>query len=86
MRIRDAEAARKIREAKAQIELADIEVSLQQELAKGSLASSRRSVCTMNGRGHSSIVVSRQVFACGSARPLANPVRDLPLSGRYRHA
>ena len=90
MRIRDAEAARKIREAKAQIELADIEAATQRELAEGSPASSRRSACTTRDRGRSSIVPSRQVCAGGSVRPFTNPMPGPtfvgPTPSRLSHA
>ena len=51
MRTRDVEAAQKIREAKAQIELADIEAEKEREIVVGSLTSSCRSWHTIRKRG-----------------------------------
>ena len=75
MRARDAKASRKIREAKAQIELADIEAVMERKIDAGSLASSRRSQRTIREPGRSSIAESRAVRKYERARcvhPVAN--------------
>ena len=75
MEVTQREAAQKMRKAKAQIDLTDIEVEMEWEIDRGSLASSHRSCRARCNHARSSMVAPRLVrdtIYSRSSCPIAN--------------